>query len=74
MPPIIPVGEVDVDGPEGLAYYLERLVPSSVDEVHGEGMRNRIMNARVAPDWTGYWNRGPTEKPEKMVSHFKAPS
>jgi len=41
----VPVGEVDRTGPEGLAHYLEHLVVWSADKVHGEGIRNRTMNA-----------------------------
>ncbi len=68
----VPVGEVDVTGPEGLAHYLEHLVARSADEVHGDGLRNRIMNAWAAPDWTGYWNRGPAEELENMIRHTRA--
>lgn len=63
----VPVGEVDRTGPEGLAHYLEHLVVWSADKVHGEGLRNREMNAWTSPYWTTYWNRGPIDAFENMM-------
>lgn len=68
----VPVGEVDRTGPEGLAHYLEHLVVWSADKVHGEGLRNREMNAWTSPYWTTYWNRGPVDAFENMMRNARA--
>ena len=68
----VPVGEVDRTGPEGLAHYLEHLVVWSADRVHGEGLRNREMNAWTSPYWTTYWNRGPIDAFENMMRNAQA--
>ncbi len=68
----VPVGEVDRTGPEGLAHYLEHLVVWSADKVHGEGLRNREMNAWTSPHWTTYWNSGPTDALENMIRNARA--
>lgn len=68
----IPVGEADRTGPEGLAHYLEHLVVWSADRVHGEGLRNREMNAWTSPFWTVYWNRGPADTFENLMRNARA--
>lgn len=68
----LPVGEADRTGPEGLAHYLEHLVVWSADKVHGEGFRNREMNAWTSPFWTAYWNRGPKDSLENMLRNARA--
>ncbi|SLN72740.1 hypothetical protein TRL7639_04352 [Falsiruegeria litorea R37] len=68
----VPVGEVDRTGPEGLAHYLEHLVLWSADKVHGEGLRNRMMNAWTSPYWTAYWNSGPIDAFENMMRSARA--
>lgn len=68
----VPVGEVDRTGPEGLAHYLEHLVVWSADKVHGEGLRDREMNAWTSPFWTTYWNRGPADAFENMMRNARA--
>jgi len=69
---LIPVGEVDRTGPEGLAHYLEHLVVWSADKVHGEGFRNREMNAWTSAFWTTYWNRGSKATFENMIRNARA--
>lgn len=68
----VPVGEVDRNGPEGLAHYLEHLVVWSADRVHGEGLRDREMNAWTSPYWTAYWNRGPADVFETLMGNARA--
>ncbi|MGH1356023.1 MAG: M16 family metallopeptidase [Thalassovita sp.] len=68
----VPVGEVDRTGPEGLAHYLEHLVVWSADRVHGEGLRNREVNAWTSPYWTTYWNRGPIDAFENIMRNARA--
>jgi predicted Zn-dependent peptidase len=68
----LPVGESDRTGPEGLSHYLEHLVAWSADRVHGEGLRNREMNAWASPHWTAYWNRGPLESFGNMMRNARA--
>lgn len=68
----MPVGEVDRTGPEGLAHYLEHLVVWSADKVHGEGLRNRTMNAWTSPYWTAYWNKSSKDAFEDMMRNARA--
>lgn len=68
----VPVGEVDHTGPQGIAHYLEHLVVWSADKVHGEGLRNREMNAWTSPYWTTYWNRGPSEAFGNLIRNARA--
>ena len=69
---LIPVGEVDRTGPEGLAHYLEHLVVWSADKVHGDGFRKREMNAWTSAFWTTYWNRGSKATFENMIRNARA--
>ena len=69
---LLPVGEVDRTGPEGLAHYLEHLVVWSADKVHGEGLRDREMNAWTSPYWTAYWNKSAPDAFESMIRNARA--
>ena len=75
---ILPVGEANATGPEGLAHYLEHLVASSADQAHGTGLRQRSHNAWTSPFWTVYWNRAPIGQMDDMLRYattlFQPPS
>lgn len=62
------VGEVDYDGPEGLAHYLEHLVWYSADKAHGEVGKNRVANAWTNIFHTNYWNSAGPEKLSDMLA------
>jgi len=60
---IIRAGEVDVDGPEGLAHYLEHLMFWHADNVDGKSLHVRGGGASVNRIVTNYFNEG--ERGEK---------
>jgi len=69
---MLPVGEAQATGPEGLAHYVEHLVASSADQAHGSGLRARSHNAWTSPFWTTYWNRAPLGQMDDMLRYATA--